>query len=200
MISIEEIEEKVRALRDKVNVSRGEKQQIEKRLGTLKAERIAIVSEQTTAKEAVILLETASQGAREFITSKFNDIVSFALQSVFGEDYRFETNLEIKRNAVWADFRVKSSVYEEAADPLVSRGGGVVDIVSLALRVVVLELYQPKIAGPIFLDEPTKQLSKEFSGRAAELLRAISKRTGRQIIIVTHDQTLAKESEVRIEL
>ena len=156
--------------------------------------------EQIVSKEAILLLEHAGQGAREFITKRFNDIVTFALQSVFGDDYRFETTLDIKRNAVWADFRVVSSGYSEAADPLMSRGGGVVDIVSLALRIVLLELYTPRISGPLLLDEPTKQLSKEFSGRAAELLTAISERTGRQIILVTHDQVLAKESETRHEL
>jgi DNA repair exonuclease SbcCD ATPase subunit len=93
-----------------------------------------------------------------------------------------------------------SAGYKEAADPLGSRGGGVVDIVSLALRIVILELYTPRIDGPLMLDEPTKQLSKEFSDRAAELLRAISERTGRQIILVTHDPVLAKEAEMRFQL
>jgi len=197
---MELIDEKIKALRDSINVRRGEKRQIDNRIDTLTTEKEKTESEQLIAKESIILLETAGKGAREFITTKFNEIVSFALQSVFGEDYRFETTLEIKRNSIWAEFKVFSSGYDEPADPLASRGGGVVDIVSLALRIVILELYTPRIDGPIILDEPTKQLSKEYSNQAAQLLQAISERTGRQIIIVTHDAILAKESKVRFSL
>jgi len=192
--------ERFMAIRDRHNQRVGEMNQIKGRLSKLIVEKDRVALNQQVSKEAIILLETASQSAREFITKKFNDIVTFALQAVFGEDYRFETNLEIKRNAVWADFRVLSSGYSEAADPLMSRGGGVVDIVSMALRIVLIELYTPRIDGPIIFDEPTKQLSKMFSGRTSELLQAISERVHRQIILVTHDPVLAKDATSKVEL
>ncbi len=197
---MQEIQTKLQGLRDLHSMRKGELRQIEARLTKLKEDMVELEDKQLVSKEAVLLFEFAGQSAREFITSKFNDIVTFALQSIFGEDYKFTVELKIKRNAVWAEFQVSSAGYKEPADPLLSRGGGVIDIVSMALRIVLLELYTPKIEGPLLLDEPTKQLSKEYSSRAAELLTSISERTKRQIILVTHDQILAKEAEKRFEL
>jgi DNA repair exonuclease SbcCD ATPase subunit len=192
--------EKFQALRDRYNFRRGQKEQLDQRRATLMVDQAKVVEEQRICKESVLLLEFAGQGAREMIVSRFKDIVTFALQSVFGEDYAFTVETDIKRNQVCAEFRVVSSEYVEPADPMLSRGGGVVDIVALALRAVLLELYTPRIDGPLMLDEPTAHLSAEFSSHAAELLTAISERTGRQIILVTHDSTLAKEAGKRFDL
>lgn len=188
---IEELQKGLQKIRDAHNIRRGEQRRIASNLAGIRKDAAVHEAEQITAREAMYLLEHAGRGGRELITKKFNDIVTFALQSVFGEDYRFETSHEVKRNAVWLDFRVVSSDYDEPADPIYSRGGGVTDIISLALRVILFELYTPRIDGPLILDEPTKQLSKQFSSRAAEFLSAISERTGRQIILVTHDPILA---------
>jgi len=190
----------VRALRDRHNTRLGRKEEIEARLTRLKADRESVKIAQELDKETILLMEYAGQAARELVTKRFNAVVSFALQSVFGEDYTFDTELTVKRNAVSAEFRVMDSKYSEPANPLDSRGGGVVDVISLALRVVMLELFSPRIDGPLVLDEPTRHLSDEYSGRAAELLNAISTRTGRQIVLVTHDDILAKEAEHRVEL
>ena len=197
---VDELIEKFQKLQQKYNFRCGQKDRVETNIEKARSEMVLVELEQQTAKEAVILLEHAGQGARELIVQRFKDIVTFALQSVFGEDYRFDVDMRILRNTVWADFRVLSAEFNEPVNPLDSRGGGVVDICSLALRVVLLELFTPRVEGPLLLDEPTKQLSAEYAGRAAELLTAISERTGRQIILVTHDQVLSTGAERRFEI
>lgn len=197
---MDEILAKLQKLRDRLNFRRGQKQQLEQKVAKFKGELEKHGDEQRTAKEAVLLLEHAGRGARELIVQRFKDIVTFALQSVFGEDYRFDVDMRIHRNTVWADFRVLSADFGEPVNPLDSRGGGVIDVCSLALRVVLLELFTPRVDGPLMLDEPTARLSAEYASHAAELLTAISERTGRQIILVTHDQVLAKEAERHFEV
>lgn len=197
---MEKILARARRLNDRLMARKGAKEKLLEQVRELNQQREEATAKQRVAKQSILLFEFASQTAREAIRQRIDTIVSFALQSVFGEDYEFRTTIEIKRNAPWADFHVVSAEYTEPANPLLSRGGGVVDIISMALRIVFLELYTPEINGPLLLDEPTKQLSKEYSGRAAELLSAISDRTGRQIILVTHDSVLAKEAERKFEL
>ena len=191
-----EIKKSLEHLRQQYDFRRGQRDAVVKRLEFVERRLEQNRNLKNLKREAVVLIEAAGQTARESITARIASVVTFALQSVFGDDYRFEVTNTLKRNAVWTDFVVASKGF--AADsPIDSRGGGVVDVVSLALRAVLLELFAPRIDGPLILDEPTKHLSTEYSGRMAELLGAISERMGRQVILVTHDEELAKEAETR---
>lgn len=195
-----EIVEQLKELRKRLEFRKGQEAQVRTQLE--EAERTIDESRKTQnlKREAVVLVESAGRTARDTVSNRLAEVVSFALQSIFGSDYRLDVFNTLKRNAVWTDFAVggggsNSTLHPDP--PLDTRGGGVVDVVSLALRSVFLELYAPKIDGPLILDEPTKHLSKRYSGRAAELLRALAERTGRQIILVTHDPELAKEAATR---
>ena len=75
--------------------------------------------------------------------------------------------------------------------PELSRGGGVVDIVSLALRIAILQTHKPKIQGPLILDEPAKHVSDEYIFNVADFLKQTSELFNRQIIMVTHNNHLA---------
>lgn len=75
--------------------------------------------------------------------------------------------------------------------PQDSRGGGIVDIVSIALRIAMIQLHNdPPINGPIILDEPGKHVSAAFSIKLAEFLKFISVQFNKQIIFVTHNEDL----------
>ena len=74
--------------------------------------------------------------------------------------------------------------------PEEARGGGIVDVVSLALRMAVLELIRPSILAPLILDEPGKMVSEEYVPALAGFLRRYAESTGRQVLIVTHNETL----------
>lgn len=192
--------EQLKELRKRLEFRKGQEAQVRNRRD--ETERAVEESRklQNLKREAVVLVESAGRTARDTVSNRLAEVVTFALQSVFGSDYRLDVFNTLKRNAVWTDFAVGgggSNSTVQPDPPLDTRGGGVVDVVSLALRSVFLELFSPRIDGPLILDEPTKHLSKRFSGRAAELLRALSERTGRQIILVTHDSELAKEATTR---
>lgn len=192
-----EIVQQLKELRRRHDFRRGQEANVRERLVTVEGTIEENRKLQNLKREAVVLVESGGRTARESVSTRLAEVVSFALQSIFGDDYKFEVMNTLKRNAVWTDFVVGSANYNFPDAPLDSRGGGVVDVVSMALRSVFLELYAPRIDGPLILDEPTRHLSKRYSGRAAELLKALSERTGRQIILVTHDDELAKEAGTR---
>jgi DNA repair exonuclease SbcCD ATPase subunit len=151
-------------------------------------------------RKAIVLVGQAGETARVAIKSGFEGIVTHALRSIVGEDYTFEIVFEKRGNVQEANFNVKTKELGEPFDPIDSRGGGIVDIVSIALRVSLLELFQPRIEGPIILDEPFKHLSKEYIQSAGEFLDGVATKMGRQIILVTHIRELTNEADKVIEL
>ena len=75
----------------------------------------------------------------------------------------------------------------EAHSIIDTRGGGTADIVSLALRLVLLEISKTK--GFLFLDEPEKHLdSPETLKKMIEFVQETQRNTQRQIFIITHKQ------------
>lgn len=76
--------------------------------------------------------------------------------------------------------------------PTESRGGGVVDIVALGLRIAINQLlYGENSFGPLVFDEPAKYVSLDYIGNVGLFLKQFSKDFDRQIIMVTHDAYLS---------
>jgi DNA repair exonuclease SbcCD ATPase subunit len=151
-------------------------------------------------RKAIELVGMAGTTARESLKIGFEGIVTHALRSIVGEDYRFEIGLSKRGNLQEADFNVKSGELTLAFDPMDSRGGGIVDIISIALRVSLLELFYPRIQGPLILDEPFKHLSSIYINGAGEFLNGIAEKMGRQIIVVTHIHGLTYEADNIVEV
>ena len=73
-----------------------------------------------------------------------------------------------------------------------SSGGGPIDIASFALRIASWSLQRPIRSNTIILDEPMKNLSKEYQEQGALMLQEVSRKLGIQFIIVTHEPVLAR--------
>ncbi|MGO0123059.1 ATP-binding protein [Desulfothermobacter acidiphilus] len=122
--------------------------------------------------------------------------VTLALQSVFGPEIRFNIRLTPRREQQEADFLVSSSyggTQVVQTEPTEARGGGVVDVISLSLRAALLA--HSRLPGLLVLDEPGKHVSEEYARPLGEWLRLISQEMGRQILLVTHSDSLAETGE-----
>ena len=140
-----------------------------------------------------ILFQKTSEFAREQAKSQIESLVTKCLQFVFDSDIKFLIEIEELRGKANAEFYVVNEVDDILikTKPELSRGGGVVDIVSLALRIAFLQIHKPKIQGPLILDEPAKHVSEEFVFNVADFLKQTSELFNRQIIMVTHNNHLA---------
>jgi len=150
------------------------------------------------ARSAVIFLEEVGHAAREETRAAFEDVGSMALRSVLGDGYSLAVDSTTKRNSSHVDLRVVSPEFEEAGDPVLCRGGGVIDLLSFALRVVLLELHRPRLGGPLLLDEPFKHVSAEYVEAAAEMVAELSRRFGRQYILVTHQAEFCRHEGTHV--
>lgn len=140
-----------------------------------------------------LLLGKVSDLARARVKSHVEATVTAALQAVLGRPMRFEVRLRDLGGQPAAEWFVVSQDGgdEIVTDPEDGRGGGVLDIVSLALRMAVLELSRPRIDGPLIIDEGGKHVSRQYLPALAEFLKEYAARTGRQVLFVTHAPELA---------
>lgn len=141
-----------------------------------------------------VLLQKVSEFAREQARERIESLVTDCLQYIFESDIEFKIEINEVRGKPEAEFFVLSRINGETVKtkPQEARGGGVVDIISLALRIAMLQSGSLAIKGPIILDEPAKHVSDEYIVRVAEFLKHISTSFDRQIVMVTHNRHLSE--------
>lgn len=146
-------------------------------------------------------LQHVSAQARMQVAGIFEQMVTEALQTILETTtLEFKVHFTQKKNGTDVSFTLYDSVIQRELDITRSFGGGVKDIVSTILRVVVLELHKPSIAGPIVLDEVGKNISKEYQENFGTFLQTLSQKLDRQIILVTHSPIIAQAAEKVIQI
>lgn len=155
-----------------------------------------------TWEQVQILLAKTSSYAREQLKLRIEEIVTAALQAVWEDDRRFVVRLYAYNSQPAADFKVlKRGPDGEFVEvhPYDGSGGGLADVVSMALRLSLLELTRPKPGGPIILDEPAKHVDNENAGakmvNIARFLEKYTKSTGRQMLFNSHNQILEQVAD-----
>ncbi|MDR7869962.1 MAG: ATPase [Tissierellaceae bacterium] len=182
----------------------GKKEKLIEQLNESKSELIIVSDSIELLDKVVILYQKTSEFAREQAKIQIESLVTKCLQFIFESNIEFVIEIEELRNKANAEFYVLNENEDTIikTKPELSRGGGVVDIVSLALRIAFLQIYKPKIEGPLILDEPAKHVSDDYIVNVGDFLKQTSEMFNRQIIMVTHNQHLSNISNYcyRVEL
>jgi len=132
---------------------------------------------------AQAFLQQVAQETQEQLKFHLQDLVQTALDTVFPATYTFKIDFVILRGRTEAQMYLDKD--GERVDPELACGGGVVDVLSLALRIAAWSI--GKTSPIIVLDEPFKFLSQGLRPLMGEILRGLIDRLGVQIIMVTHD-------------
>jgi DNA repair exonuclease SbcCD ATPase subunit len=135
-------------------------------------------------KARIILNDVAEKTQTKFVKT-VETLVTSALKAVYEKDIQFRFIFERKRNKI----ECRPAIFENGYfyDIKDGRGGGMVPVISFALRVVLLLLSKKRIRKTIILDEPVKaNLSGDMLEKAFMMFEDISKRMGIQLIIITH--------------
>lgn len=135
--------------------------------------------------QATTLIQEIAQNVQKAAHTQIASIVTRCLDAVFGSgEYAFKVIFEPKRNKTEANLLLERNGHD--IDPLEADAGGVVDVISFALRLACLLLSRPARRKLLVLDEPFRMLSVEFRPQIRGLLEAISEEFGVQIVLVTH--------------
>jgi len=198
ILSISNLETILTKMTTNYNLSLGALQQLERDLAQNETALAKEESDIALWNQVQILFSKVTEYAREQLKANIENLVTSALEYVFGEGYKFVIKMRELGGAPAAEWQVVSKYgeIEIAADPESSRGGGLCDVISLALRLAMIELVHPKVEGPILLDEPGKMVSREYLSNLALFLKQYATKTGHQIILVTHAEQLAEVADV----
>lgn len=151
-------------------------------------------------EEVNAFLQKLSEDRRKEACTKFIELGTSALQYALGSDYSIDIEISDIRKKPNAELYIVKKSTGLRTLPVDDNGGGAVDILSLALRIVILMNSDDFIDGPIIMDEPFKMVSAEYVSLVTDFVKKISKEFGRQIIMVTHNTFLAENCDTIISV
>ena len=192
--SLLEIEKKFETLAGVVGKAQGEYEYMCSEKNKTELSICSLECDKERYKKAIELLTMVQHESRDKVKEGFESIITHALNFVFDEDYQFELEFGKRGNLQELNFNIKKPGFTEAYDILDTNGGGLVDLISLALRIVLMELNTPKIEGFIILDESLKHLSENFLPNANEFLKEIQSKLNRQFIFVSHQKVFTESN------
>lgn len=143
---------------------------------------------QKNVEQAHEILKQVGLQTQQQLIYHISDVTSVALESVFEEPYKLILEFVEKRGKTECDILFERNSVQ--VDPMLSSGGGVIDIAAFALRIASWSMKVPSTRSLIILDEPFKHLSKDLHNRASEMIKMLSDKLGIQFIIVTHEPAL----------
>ncbi|MCX8130642.1 MAG: ATPase [Clostridia bacterium] len=211
MHDITSFQDRIRSLKEKYEKVKvyyynesGKKEQLQEQKSKLETSLQKILENIDTLEKVRILLQKVSEYAREQSRQQIEALVTNCLQYIFDSNLEFKIEIEEVRGRPEAEFYVVSNINGDAirTKPQEARGGGVIDIISLAVRIAMLQCSNLDIKGPVILDEPAKHVSDEYITQVAEFLKQVSTMFGRQVIMVTHNRHLSEIADkwYRIEM
>ena len=133
------------------------------------------------AREVINIVAKETQQQLEM---RITNIVTMALAAVFPDPYEFKLVFNERRNQTEADLLLVRD--GEELSPVEGAGGGVLDVVSFALRIAVLLMSNHRRV--IILDEPFRHLSADLQSKASEMMKMLSDKLGIQFIMVSHEE------------
>lgn len=145
---------------------------------------------------AVALIQGVAAATQDQLRVRLEGITQTALDVVFPGSYIFKVEFTPRRGRTEVDMWLDKD--GTRMDPLDSNGGGVVDVISLALRICCLTLSTN--ARVLLLDEPFKFIRGKARQRLGDMLKAISRRLGIQVIMVADvsDTGIIPDREFRV--
>ena len=114
-----------------------------KLLKTSKRKVKALKREHRDHEKARIVITELAKATQDEAKERIEKLVSLAIQSVFDDrDFSFKMKFERKNNRVYATPLVLE--YGEEYDPKEDMGGGIIDIISLSLKIVLWHMEDPR--------------------------------------------------------
>lgn len=138
-------------------------------------------------------LNYIQKSSNELVKQSFESIVTQALEFIMGKGYKF--TLEFSKRGNLSELFFCSSTPTKSTPTRIGistpESGGVINIISLALRLVILKLAYPNKKGILYLDEPLKNLrGQTFLENANSFLKFIYDKFGYQIMVNSHEPEL----------
>lgn len=148
-------------------------------------------------EKANIFFQLVFDRRKDELRQRFERLANYGLEKIFGPGLRLKIDQSIQRNRVHNNIMVERLFGSEwvSLDIMKEDAGGVVDVVSFLMRVLVMLLMVPRPRRFLALDESMKHLSSDLRPAAAQLMRDLCDQLGVQIILVTHGEEFVEQAD-----
>lgn len=187
-------------LKSSYNQKLGQFQAIKDRIAICQTQIVDLTSKEDTTLKASIFLQSLSDQTRLQVLDKISGIVTDALQTVKDKNLVFQMQLVTKANQPTLEMGILDKRSGQVYDVLTSFGGGICDIVSLALRVALLVKWQPSLSRVIILDEACKHVAQKDQELLAVFVRKLSEALNCQFIWISHSDILQQSAHKIFEV
>ncbi len=174
-----------------ITEKQAERYLLQKELAEIELELESDQEKHNNLIKARFVLAEVSKLTQTKFTSYVESLVTMAIKSIFDRPFQFKVDFDLKRNKSECFLRIQEGEDSEPFIPKDELGGGMLDTISFALRIVLWSLQNPRSSNTLVLDEPFKFVGQdELLDRAGSMLREISQRMNLQFIITTHQPKL----------
>lgn len=189
----------MRDYRKELDQKKGQRTGAEEELAECQSKILSLVKQALVFEEAQRIVQEVAQSTQEELRFHVEELVSMALSAVFDDPCKFEIEFVRKRGTTECNlWFVQDGNY---IDPLTGDSGGLAEVAGFALRVALWSLKRPRNRATFVLDEPLKWLKgEELPAKGAEMIKAISKKIGLQIIMVSHIPDQIEGADRRISV
>ena len=182
--TIDLLEEKLKELNSDISSLSGKCDLLQEQINRSNDKLIDLENNRNRYKKSIEFLRLVEQTTKVSIKAGFEKLVSYALRYIFQQEYDFSLNFNKRGNLQELDYAVATPEMREPYDPKDTSGGGVLDVVSLALRIALLE--KTKLNGFLVLDESFRNIHNiKFIENAFNFLKTMNKKLNKQIIFIT---------------
>jgi len=199
MTDLEELKSDFTRIQRDFDSKVGQLKEVQLQLESVDSELNALSDEIESYGKVLGIFNSLSSSIQVEFFTVVEKLISEGLTSVFQESINFKIESSIKSQQVSLEFYLEDS--DGNKTPLIdSRGGGLVSLCGLLLRILMVRLMRNKVAQVLILDEPLAHLSVEYRSSAGELISTLSKRLGIQILMVSHLPELNEYADRLYEL
>lgn len=187
-MSTEELQKRVEQFRAYMVEQRTEATAAERLLAHKQGQLELANAEHVVWERASVVVQDVTTAIQESLRVQVAEIVTLALDIIFDGRYIFDLRFKVAYGRVATSFRLLDKKRAKSFDPMEENGGGIVDVVSFALRLAFWAISANR-TNPLFvMDEPFKFVSADLRARVGTFLRAVVERIGAQMILVTHQK------------
>lgn len=150
------------------------------------------------AAKACVVVNAVTLATLEQAKVFIEETVTLCLAIVYGDTYSLKVDYQIKRGRSEAAIRLIRDGND--LDPRLEIGGGVLDIMSFALRLVMWVLQTPRTDAVFVLDEPFRFIDNDKTSRLSEMIRELCDAFQAQFIVASHKNELAEGADKAIRV
>ncbi len=192
---------RVRQRRSELDIAAGEARSLARRGREAEAEVARCTAELASYERICGVLTRIGEREQAAAQRQVEELVTRALQVIFGEELSFKLVPSVKRDQACLDFMLVSSYGATTVETPVmeARGGGMAAVVGFALRLVVL-LLTPGVRRFLALDESFAHVSTSYEPRVAEFLREVADKARVQLLLITHSTAYSDLADEKYRL